>query len=45
VSDIKTTDGKRPLFIHNIGRSTQEEDVLFAYKQTGRFRFGLKAIA
>jgi uncharacterized protein len=45
VSDMKTSDGKHPLFIHNIGRGTQEEDVLFAYTHTGRFRFGLKAVA
>lgn len=27
----------RPLVIHNIGRGTQEEDILFAHKITGRF--------
>jgi uncharacterized protein len=29
----------RPLVIHNIGRGTQEEDVLFAHRITGRFRW------
>lgn len=28
-----------PLVIHNIGRGTLEEDVLFAYVVTGRYRF------
>jgi uncharacterized protein len=36
VSDNKTRAG-RPLVIHNIGRGTQEEDVLFAHRITGRF--------
>ncbi|MBN8649457.1 MAG: DUF1287 domain-containing protein [Caulobacterales bacterium] len=31
----------RPLIIHNVGRGTQEEDFLFAYKITGHYRFGL----
>jgi uncharacterized protein len=29
----------RPLVIHNIGRGTQEEDVLFAHRITGRYRW------
>jgi uncharacterized protein len=40
VSDRKTLVG-RPLVIHNIGRGTQEEDILFAFKLTGHFRWGL----
>jgi uncharacterized protein len=40
VSDRKTLIG-RPLVIHNIGRGTQEEDILFAFKLTGHFRWGL----
>ncbi|MCW7538668.1 DUF1287 domain-containing protein [Aquabacterium sp. A7-Y] len=32
----------RPLVLHNIGRGTQEEDVLFAYPITGHYR-GLPA--
>jgi uncharacterized protein len=38
VSDRKSLLG-RPLVIHNIGRGTQEEDVLFAHRITGRFRW------
>jgi uncharacterized protein len=38
VSDRKTLTG-RPLVIHNIGRGAQEEDVLFAHRITGRFRW------
>ena len=34
---LKTT----PLLIHNVGRGTQEEDFLFAYKITGHYRFGI----
>jgi len=38
VSDRKAADGT-PLIIHNIGAGPQEEDVLFAYKLNGHFRF------
>jgi uncharacterized protein len=38
VSDRKTTSG-RPLAIHNIGSGTREEDVLYAHKLTGRYRW------
>lgn len=38
VSDRKTSSGL-PLCIHNIGRGTQEENVLFNYKITGHYRF------
>jgi uncharacterized protein len=38
VSDRLAPSG-RPLVIHNIGRGTQEEDVLFAHRITGRFRW------
>lgn len=37
VSDRTSLFG-RPLVIHNIGRGTQEEDVLFDYKITGHYR-------
>jgi uncharacterized protein YijF (DUF1287 family) len=30
---------ERALVIHNIGRGAQEEDTLFAFSQTGHFRF------
>jgi len=42
VSDRKTQDGT-PLIIHNVGAGPQEENVLFAYKMTGHFRFIPKA--
>ncbi len=28
-----------PLMIHNIGRGTQEEDMLFQYEVTGHYRY------
>jgi uncharacterized protein len=37
VSDRRTTTGI-PLIIHNIGRGTQEEDVLFKFAITGCYR-------
>ncbi|MEG9488394.1 DUF1287 domain-containing protein [Mannheimia indoligenes] len=37
VSDKKSSYGT-PLIIHNIGRGTQEEDVLFKYKIVGHYR-------
>ena len=38
VSDKRTADGT-PLIIHNIGRGTREENVLFAYPLKGHFRY------
>jgi uncharacterized protein len=40
VSD-KVNEEKIPLFIHNIGGGTQEEDVLQRFEITGRYRFGV----
>lgn len=37
VSDKKSADGT-PLIIHNIGRGTVEEDILFKYKIVGHYR-------
>jgi uncharacterized protein len=39
VSDKKSSFGLRPLVIHNIGQGTQEEDVLFAWKIVGHYRW------
>lgn len=39
VSARRTTDGERPMVVHNIGRGAQEEDVLFAWRQTGHYRW------
>ena len=38
VSDKNASDGT-PLIIHNIGRGTQEENILFAYPIKGHFRY------
>lgn len=40
VSDKK--NGKTPLIIHNIGRGTREDDLLFRHKITGHFRLPVK---
>ncbi|MEO8002303.1 MAG: DUF1287 domain-containing protein [Arenimonas sp.] len=39
VSDKKTLFGSRPLVIHNIGQGTQEEDILFAWRIVGHYRW------
>lgn len=39
VSEQKNAKGV-PLIIHNIGRGTRQEDVLFAYPMTGHYRYG-----
>jgi uncharacterized protein YijF (DUF1287 family) len=43
VSDKKTSDGRRPRIIHNIGAGPVEDDILFAYPITGHY--GLLAVA
>lgn len=45
VSDRRSTDGARPLVIHNIGAGTREEDALFDYPLTAHFRVGSGAMA
>jgi uncharacterized protein len=40
VSDATNTEG-RPLVIHNIGAGAKEEDRLFEFKHTGRYRLKL----
>lgn len=37
ISDRQASSGA-PLVLHNIGRGTQEEDILFAFKITGHYR-------
>lgn len=39
VSTQKTTDGKRPLIVHNVGGGTMLEDVLFNYPIFGHYRY------
>ena len=38
VSDRRTMVRGTPLIIHNIGRGTREEDILFDHKITGHYR-------
>jgi uncharacterized protein YijF (DUF1287 family) len=37
--DRRSTEGERPLIVHNIGRGPKVEDVLFQFPMTGHFRF------
>lgn len=39
VSSIPSSDPNRMLVIHNIGRGTQVEDILFAFEVLGRYRY------
>ena len=38
VSDKESGDGTHPLVIHNIGRDTQEENIVFRYKVISHYR-------
>jgi uncharacterized protein YijF (DUF1287 family) len=40
VTDKKSTDGQRPLIVHNIGSGQVMEDCLFKYKIIGHYRYG-----
>jgi len=39
VTDKRSTDGKRPLVVHNIGNGAQLQDMLFTYTITGHYRY------
>jgi uncharacterized protein YijF (DUF1287 family) len=39
VTDRKVVGTNRPLIVHNIGRGTKLEDMLFQYPITGRYRY------
>lgn len=39
VIDKRSSDGKRPLIVHNIGRGPRMEDMLFDYPITGHYRY------
>lgn len=39
VTNRPTTDGQRPLCVHNIGAGARLEDTLFAFELTGHYRF------
>lgn len=43
VSDQRSSDGLRPLVLHNIGAGAQEEDRLFDFPITGHYRIDPKA--
>jgi len=38
----RSTDGKRPLVVHNIGEGPRVEDALFSFRITGHYRYGLE---
>ncbi len=40
VAKARSSSSGRPLVVHNIGRGPQLEDVLFAYRITGHYRYG-----
>lgn len=40
ITDKKSTDGLRPLVVHNIGAGPQHEDMLFDHPITGHYRYG-----
>lgn len=39
VTGKMSDDGKRPLIVHNIGRGTAVDDILFEYHITGHYRY------
>ena len=39
VTGVKSHDGARPLIVHNVGAGPRLEDVLFAYRLHGHYRF------
>lgn len=39
VVDQRSDDGQRPLIVHNVGLGPRMEDVLFAYRMTGHYRY------
>lgn len=41
VANERSSDGSRPLVVHNIGAGARLEDVLFAYTITGHYRYGV----
>lgn len=42
VTDKMSRDGLRPLIVHNIGAGPKLEDMIFDYKITGHYRYGLQ---
>ena len=39
VVNVKSTEGGRPLIVHNVGQGPKMEDVLFSWEITGHYRY------
>jgi uncharacterized protein YijF (DUF1287 family) len=39
VTHLKSSDGNRPLMVHNVGAGQVLEDCLFSYKIVGHYRY------
>lgn len=39
VTDEMSTDGERPLIVHNIGQGPKHDDMLFLFRITGHYRY------
>ena len=40
ITHKKSSDGKRPLIVHNVGSGQVLEDCLFDYEIVGHFKYG-----
>ena len=40
ITHLKSTDGKRPMIVHNVGGGQVLQDCLFSYTIVGHFRYG-----
>ena len=40
ITNKKSSDGKRPMIVHNVGSGQVLEDCLFSYKIVGHFKYG-----
>ncbi|NJM80366.1 MAG: DUF1287 domain-containing protein [Flavobacterium sp.] len=40
ITHLKSTDGKRPMIVHNVGGGQVLQDCLFSYSIVGHFRYG-----
>lgn len=40
ITHLKSSDGKRPMIVHNVGYGQVLQDCLFSYKIVGHFRYG-----
>ncbi|MFK7898244.1 MAG: DUF1287 domain-containing protein [Myxococcota bacterium] len=43
IAEARSTDGERPLVVHNIGSGPKREDMLFDYPITGHYRYAPEA--